>query len=274
MSKKLDARFILLVIIFILGGSLAACGVAPPPESALADPDLTESEWILASLNGKPVSTGTTAPLVFADANNVLGATGCNLFAGTYSIGKGNIFNFQPNVTTTWVCEELMMVQEQAMLQIFSSNSSYVIEGDELSITNQGDDRRGTFKRMEPSGVVGTEWNLDAYNDGQGALVNLIEGTRITASFGEDGSLTGSAGCNKYTTMYEADAIKISVGQIALAPIACSGPSGIMDQESKYLTALNTAAAYRNLGIALDLFDAEGQILASYISADLFIELK
>ena len=101
MSKNLDARFIILVTVLLLGSLLAACGEGSTAVSAAADPDLTESEWILVSLNGKPVATGTIAPLVFGDANNVLGATGCNLFAGTYSIDEGNVLNLHPNVTTT-----------------------------------------------------------------------------------------------------------------------------------------------------------------------------
>jgi heat shock protein HslJ len=272
MLTILSSRLNIFAIIFILGGLLAGCGEGATAVSAVADPDLTGSEWMLASVNGKPVYPGTTAPLVFGEANNVLGATGCNLFAGTYSIGEGNVLNFQPNVTTTWVCEEPKLVQEQAMLLVLSSTSNYTIEGDELAITNPDGERRGTFDRMEPLVLEDTDWNLDAYNDGQGALVNLIDGTQITASFGEEGTLSGSAGCNQYNTTYEADAIKISIGPIALTQMACSEPSGVMDQESKYLISLESAATYNNLGIALNLFDTEGQILASYISANLFSE--
>ena len=265
-----NSRVIITAVILILGGILASCGEGATAVSAAVDPDLTESDWMLASLNGKQIATGTTAPLLFGDANNVLGATGCNLFAGTYSIGEGNVLNFQPNISTTWICEEPMLVQEQAMLLVLSSTSNYKIEGDELMITNPDGERRGTFNRMEPLILEGTNWNLDAYNDGQGALVNLVEGTQITASFGEDGTLSGSAGCNEYNTTYEADLNDIAIGPIAITQMACSEPEGVMDQESKYLTSLETVATYNNLGIALNLFDPDGQILATYISSDLF----
>jgi len=54
-----------------------------------------------------------------------------------------------------------------------------------------------------------------------------------------------------------------------LTQMACPEPEGVMDQESKYFTALGQAATYRNYSIALVLFDAEGQVLASYVSAEI-----
>jgi heat shock protein HslJ len=53
--------------------------------------------------------------------------------------------------------------------------------------------------------------------------------------------------------------------------MACPEPEGVMDQEDKYLTALEQAAAYRNYRIALVMFDAEEGVPASYISAEIAI---
>ena len=66
-------------------------------------------------------------------------------------------------------------------------------------------------------------------------------GTQITANFGEDGQLTGSAGCNDYFGPYETDGQKISMGPFGTGRTACSEPEGIMEQESQYLAALETA---------------------------------
>jgi heat shock protein HslJ len=266
------SNFVCTGLILIIGVLLASCGDGSTAVSAAADPDLTESEWVLASINDKPIAAGTTAPLVFGEAENFLGATGCNLFAGTYSIGESNVLNFQPNVSTTWDCEEPKLVQEQSMLLVLSSTSNYKIEGDKLTITNPNGDRRGTFNRMDPLVLAGTTWNLDAYNDGQGALVKLIAGTQITASFGEGGTLSGSAGCNRYNTTYDADLNNISIDPIFWTAMGCPEPEGVMSQESSYLSTLRLASTYNNLGIGLNLFDSEGQILATYIRADFFNE--
>ena len=57
------------------------------------------------------------------------------------------------------------------------------------------------------------------------------------------------------------------------SPIQIAGPEPVVvvDQENKYLTASEQAATYRIYRIALMMFDAEEQILASYINANIFI---
>jgi len=42
-----------------------------------------------------------------------------------------------------------------------------------------------------------------------------------------------------------------------------------MNQEIYYLKILESATTYKNLGLGLNLFNAEGQIIATYVSADL-----
>ena len=263
------SKWAFAISVLILAGLLTSCGEGATAVSAVVDPELTGAEWLLATINDKPVADGTQATLVFGEANNVLGSTDCNLYAGTYAVGEGDVLNFKPNVTTSWECEEPFLAQEKAMLLVLSSSSNYVIEDDELKITNPDGERRATFTKMEPLVLEGTDWNLDAFNDGQGAFVNVMDGTKITASFGSDGNLGGSGGCNDYNTTYTADFSNISIGPIMSTQMACSEPEGVMDQESKYLTALEQAATYRNYSIALVMFDAEGQVLASYISAEI-----
>ena len=262
------SKWAFAISILILAGLLASCGEGATAISAVVDPELTGAEWMLATINDKPVVDGTQATLAFGEANNVLGSTGCNLYAGTYAVGEGDVLNFKPNVTTSWECEEPFLAQEKAMLLVLSSSSNYVIESDELKITNPDGERRATFTKM-PLVLEGTDWNLDGFNYGQGAFVNVIEGTQLTALFDSDGILKGSGGCNNYNTTYTADFSNISIGPIMSTQMACPEPEGVMDQESKYLTALEQAATYRNYSIALVMFDVEGQVLASYISAEI-----
>ena len=93
-----------IISILILAGLLASCGSGATSVSPVEDPNLTESDWQLVSLNDKPVREDTMAVLAFGEASNVLGSTGCNLFAGTFAIGTGSLLNFKPNVTTSFEC--------------------------------------------------------------------------------------------------------------------------------------------------------------------------
>ena len=44
---------------------------------------------------------------------------------------------------------------------------------------------------------------MTAYNNGKQAVVSGLADTEVTALFGEDGTLSGSAGCNRYNAPFE-----------------------------------------------------------------------
>jgi heat shock protein HslJ len=111
---------------------------------------------------------------------------------------------------------------------------------------------------------VGTTWQALFYNNGKEAAVSVILGTEITAIFGENGTLAGSAGCNNYNAAYEIEDSSISIGPAASTRKFCADPEGTMDQESQYLAALETAATYRLDGDTLELRTADGALVASY----------
>ena len=109
------------------------------------------------------------------------------------------------------------------------------------------------------------------YNNGQEAVVSVILGTEITAYFGEDGQLTGSAGCNNYTATYEIDGDQIKIGPAATTRMACGEPEGVMEQEAAYLAALEMASSYQfEDQKRLILLDAEGRRVVDYNPARTF----
>ena len=89
-------------------------------------------------------------------------------------------------------------------------------------------------------------------------------GTEITALF-ENGTLTGTSGCNSYTASYilgENNSINISTPATTL--IACE--EDIMQQEDGYLTALQNATVYQMTFDGLELRDSSGSLQAAFIS--------
>jgi heat shock protein HslJ len=82
------------------------------------------------------------------------------------------------------------------------------------------------------------EWQLLAWSD-----KNLTARTVITAFF-QGGRLTGSDGCNRYTTSYRGQGKALQINpQISTTRRAC--PPEIMEQSSQFLTRLGAATQYR-----------------------------
>ena len=101
--------------------------------------------------------------------------------------------------------------------------------------------------------LVGTPWVLVMY--GEPASPTVVEaGTVVTAVFAADGSLTGSAGCNNYSTTYQVSGDQLTVNSpMAVTAMACEAG---MEQESVYLAALETAQSYE--------INAQGSLVIAY----------
>jgi uncharacterized lipoprotein YbaY len=112
--------------------------------------------------------------------------------------------------------------------------------------------------------LAGTSWQVIAYNNGKEAVVSVILDTEITADFGADGQVTGNASCNNYFGAYETDGNNISIGPIGVSAMACSDPEGIMEQESQYLAALESADTYKIEGINMEMRTAEGALAVTF----------
>jgi heat shock protein HslJ len=101
-------------------------------------------------------------------------------------------------------------------------------------------------------GLGETNWTVVTYST-DGAITELWPGTEITIEFDTDGTVTGSGGCNNYNGTFEVDGPydefgdgvrgrndgqAIAMGPFAATEKACTSPSGVMDQETEFLTSL------------------------------------
>ena len=83
----------------------------------------------------------------------------------------------------------------------------------------------------------------------------VLEGSETTAIFnGDDRQVSGSAGCNTYFGDYEAKKNELSISMLAWTARACVEPEGVMEQEQKYLSALQAAESYTIEGGELQIF--------------------
>lgn len=137
----------------------------------------------------------------------------------------------------------------------------YALKGDQLMPTSTK-----VFGEAGTAGIplAGTLWKLDGYLNSAGVLA----GTEITAVFGEDGRVAGSAGCNNYTASYAVEGNAITFGPAATTRMMCNEPQGIMEQESAYLAALASATAFQIAGNQLTLTNADGVPVATFTASE------
>ena len=193
----------------------------------------------------------------------VSGTSGCNSFFGAYEV-DGNSISIGPLGSTLMGCPGPLAEQEFGFMTSLQSAATYEISGDTLTLSNADGEVVVTFVESEPLSLTGINWIANGVNNGRGGVQSIVIGNEITGVFSEDGSLSGSAGCNNYSGTYEVDGDNMSIGPLAVTQKFCEQPEGTMEQESEYLAALETVATWSIDGDVLDLRTAEDARAVSY----------
>ncbi|MEZ4515633.1 MAG: META domain-containing protein [Chloroflexota bacterium] len=232
-------------------------------------PELEGTRWVLVEYLNSQGETVQAIADVEATAEfsegTISGRGSCNSYSGSYTV-DGNTLTISPLASTMMACiPDEAMQQEADFLANLQSAATYSIEGDHLMIANADGDTILTFVATEPISLTSVTWSAVNYNNGNQAVVSLLADTTITAVFAEDGTLSGSAGCNTYTTSYTVDGDSMTIAPAATTRMMCEQPEGVMDQEAQYLSALETTATYRIDGNTLTLRTADGAMVANFV---------
>jgi heat shock protein HslJ len=118
-------------LLVLAGLALAAC--------ASASPNALVGDWELVSY-GLPSSLQPAASVVdtliqFNSDGTLSGNVGCNGFGGDYRV-EGTEIEFSQIIATLIFCEGPVGEQESFTLRVFADTSSFVLDGDTLTITS------------------------------------------------------------------------------------------------------------------------------------------
>lgn len=100
--------------------------------------------------------------------------------------------------------------------------------------------------------LTGATWVAEDI-DGRG----VIDNAQSTVEFTADNRVAGRAGCNRYGGSVSIDGKKLTVGQLISTKMACA--PALMDQELRFLKALEAARSFELQGTKLRVLDESGQ---------------
>lgn len=234
----------------------AGCSGGDTAEAA----PLAGSSWSLATYTSDggastPAVAGSDgAPLTFAPDGTLAGSTGCNRFTGTYE-QDGSSLSITLGGVTQMACQGDLAVQETAVLAALPQVASFDA-ADGLLLTSDKGDVLLTYT-AGITDLAGTTWQATGINNGAEAVVSDDTTSGVTISFGDDGTVSGSGGCNTFTGSYSTtDDGQIEFGAIASTLMACD--DALMKTEQQFFAALDQAATFTVEGTTLNLRDADG----------------
>ncbi len=226
----------------------------------------TDHAWQLTGIADSDGTMGTpvaaTAPTLAFEDDRAAGNASCNQYFGSYEL-DGSSITFGPLASTEMFCADPgVMEQEAAYLTALQSVDSWAMDDETLTFSSGG--APVLVYAAISQDLAGTSWNLIAYNNGTGGFQSTVIDVAVTAAFAEDGTLSGSSGCNNYSASWETDngSIEISTGVSTM--MACADEQ-VMTQETRYLELLALADTYRVDAGTLEMFDADGMRVLQYL---------
>jgi heat shock protein HslJ len=227
--------------------------------SETTDANLTTPLWALSTIMNKELVPGSGITTQFTSDGKISGSAGCNQYSGTYTISGTSMQISSTLSSTRMACAQEIMDQETAYLKALGEVKMYTVSETELLLSDANNKSILVYK-PQPQDLVGSAWEVIGYNNGKQAVISVLTGTTLTIKFDKDGNVSGNAGCNTFSGAYTLTGNQIKIGPLASTLMACSDPAGIMDQESQFLTALQSAATYQIEGMVLELRNSDGAL--------------
>ncbi len=218
-------------------------------EQGAFDANLAAHRWGLIEVNGQPAIPGSLVTLELAEGS-ISGSDGCNSYGGELlyaNDGALEVVTESLSQTDAGCRTDDLLSQAELVTSILADAATYQIEGDRLTI---GDNPGNTlvFGPQADVLLIGNTWSLPGLmtieSNGEVRWDALIEGTEITLTFNEDGTLEGSSGCNTYGGNYTLDGASITIGELFWTEMACSDPPGVMEQEMTYIDTLQAVTTW------------------------------
>ncbi|MCU0933023.1 MAG: META domain-containing protein [Thiobacillaceae bacterium] len=227
-------------------------------------PALDGTQWQLRELGGQPVAAKPTPTLSF-EAGRVGGSDGCNLIMSGYVEGRDGALGIQRMATTMRACEAATMRLAANYSAALGAVARYRVEAGSLRLEDKDGALLAVFK-AQPVSLAGSTWRLTSFNNGRMAVTSVLADTEIHIVFGDDGRVSGHAGCNRFSGPYTADAAtrRFRAGPLMTTRMACPQPEGRMAQETQFLAALARGETYRRSGDSLEIRSGDGALQASF----------
>ena len=231
---------------------------------------LTGTTWNLAvyGLENNVPPEGVIPTLVFLDDGMLSGMSGCNSFFGQYQT-DGETMSIGQMGSTLMLCfDDATMQLEAEYLALLQHVAAYAIDGTFLTLYDENSVGILFFKAEITDQIFNTLFELRSFTV-DGEMRYVITDSIITFEIAEDGTISGNAGCNTYSavaTFNADDPTRITIAPGISTMMFCIDER-VMEQESAYLAMLPSADSFTFDGTNLKLYDANGEVIATFTTA-------
>jgi len=245
-DRLFKSAFILAVTALVA----AACNTA----AANGNSGLPNTEWLLSTMDGAPIASGTNVTLGFGVAQ-ASGNSGCNDYSTSYQTGGSHELTFGNIAATRKLCDTAANALETKFFASLAKVARFGLAGGGLTLLDRSNSAVLTFAPAPAQSLEGP-WLATAVNSGNGAVTSVPAGVTGAVSFFADGHLEGFGGCNNFSGSYTVKGDSLTVGPLMGTMMACPDPAGTF--EAQFMTALQNSTKWSVSAGKLDLRDDSG----------------
>ncbi|MYY05150.1 MULTISPECIES: META domain-containing protein [unclassified Streptomyces] len=209
------------------GTGAGSSRAAPAGDSGSAQPaeSLTGVRWNVDALtvDGRRTKAPAGAHLEIDTKGRAGGSYGCNRFTAQVRL-DGDTLTVEQGLTTEMGCEPAVQRFESLLAGAFKGRLTATVKDKTVTLTTaKGDTITLTASRPVP--LAGTDWRVTTLASGSTASSvpsGTEGGARIT--FGRDGTVHGTLGCNTFRATAEVSGSTITFGPLTATRKTCPDP--------------------------------------------------
>ncbi|MGW4481480.1 META domain-containing protein [Rhodococcus triatomae] len=216
-------RILRLAVLAIVAAALAACSESGSAASDSPQSDLFGRTFVSTTVDGAQIPGGGPVTLEFIEPDRIAGTAGCNRATGTADFSGGTIVT-GPLATTMMACMGEKADSDQWLASFLAAAPAWDLDGDTLTLRTEAStvtllDRK-VARPDRP--LTGTTWVVDTTITPLAVTSSVaIEKAAATLQIADDGTVTGSTGCNSFTGRAEVSGETVTFGPLATTRRAC-----------------------------------------------------
>ncbi|MFZ2528576.1 MAG: META domain-containing protein [Rhodococcus sp. (in: high G+C Gram-positive bacteria)] len=211
-----------------------------------ADPAaLTGRTFVSTDVTGTPIPGGGPLVVEFPEPNRIAATAGCNRATGTVDL-TGGIVRTEQLASTMMACPPPQDGADAWLTALFEADPRWTVDGDALTLTGDAVTVSLSDKKVvDPDRpLTGTEWVATTLYTPEATMTSLaLETSAPTLTVAEDGSVSGSTGCNRFTGSAQIGDGTLTFAPLATTMMACTDPE-VAEIESHILAVLNGETTY------------------------------
>jgi heat shock protein HslJ len=253
-------RILGVLALFSVAVAVSACSTdaSEVSGSGSAD-DLHGRTFISTEVTGQAIPGGGPLIVEFPEPGHIAATAGCNRFAGSVDLADGALS--APTLAGTMMaCPPPLDGADGWLSSLFSGSPEWSLDGDDLTLTGGETTVFLTDKKVvDPDRpITGTEWALTTVRTADAVMSSAaLENAAPTLVLAEDGQVSGSTGCNRFTGTAQVGDGTLAFGPLATTRAACIDPE-LTEIENHVLAVLSGETTYVVDGTEMTLTASNG----------------